>query len=166
MAQPFELPIHPPFHPMNRALEMSFLALQAFNVVFLLFHDWIPLGRLTNLAAIRSQDTLLHRLFVTLLPGVPASVCLFYCARYFGRSYPHWLEMWLWITYGLFFLGLLRAWWIPYLLIPDEQRAARYRIIFSGTHSFLPRHNGIVPDTLHVLFHLSTIATLLIVLLG
>jgi len=155
----------PHLHPTSHALEIVFLALQAIVVVFLLFHDWIPLGRLNNLAAIRSQDTLLRRVIVTLLPGVPAGIGLFFSARYFRQPYPHWLEMWLWITYGLLFLGLLRAWWIPYLVLPDPQRAARYQEIFANTHSFLPRRNGIVPDTLHTIFHLVTAATLVVLLM-
>jgi hypothetical protein len=149
-------------HPMNHTLEIIFLALQAFNVAFLFLHDWIPLGRFSNLAAIRSQDTWSHRAFVTLLPGVPAFVCLFYSASYFGQVYPHWLDLWLWIMYGLFFLGLLRAWWIPYLFKTDAQRAARYQIIFANTHKFLPMRNGMAPDTLHTVFHLSVAATLII----
>jgi hypothetical protein len=148
--------------PIGNVSEVTFLILQAMVVAFLLFHDWIPLGRLNNLAAIRSEDTLPRRLFVTLLPALPAALGLFYSARYFGRSYPDWLEMLLWITYGIFILGMLRAWWIPYLLRPDPDRAARYQIIFAGTHSFLPRRNGMAPDTLHTLFHLVTVATLVL----
>lgn len=154
----------PHLHTTSHLLEIVFLALQAIVVVFLLFHDWIPLGRLNNLAAIRSQDTLLRRVIATLLPSLPAGIGLFFSARYFGRSYPHWLEMWLWITYGFLLLGLLRAWWIPYLVLPDPQRAARYQEIFANTHSFLPRRNGIVPDTLHTIFHLVVVATVLVLL--
>jgi len=139
-----------------------FLALQAFIVAFLLFHDWVPLGRLNNLTAIRGQDTRLRTIVVTLIPAVPAAICLFFSTRYFGQSYPHWLEMTLWITYGTFFLGLLRAWWIPYLVLPDEERAARYRVIFANTHSFLPRRNGMAPDTLHTVFHLAVVANLVV----
>jgi hypothetical protein len=148
-------------HPFSHAFEITFLALQSLVVVFLLFHDWVPLGRLNNLAAIRSQDTLLHRVFVTLLPSAPAAIGLFFSARYFGQSYPHWLEMLLWITYGVLVLGLLRAWWIPYLVVPDAARASRYQIIFANSHTFLPRRNGMAPDTLHTLFHLATFATVL-----
>jgi hypothetical protein len=140
---------------------MTFLALQAVVVLFLLFHDWVGLGRLNNLAAIRSQDTLLHRVVVTLLPGVPAAIGLLFSAKYFGQSYPGWLEMLLWITYGVLLLGILRAWWLPYLFLPDKERAARYQTIFANTHTFLPRRNGIAPDTLHTLFHLVTAATVL-----
>jgi len=153
-----------PVHTISNALEITFLGLQVFNVAFLLLHDWIPLGRLNNLSAIRSQDKLSRSVFVTLLPLVPAVICLFYSARYFGQPYPDWIAMWLWITYGLFFLGLLRAWWVPYLVLRDLERAARYRIIFANTHSFLPQHNGMAPDTLHTLFHIAIAATLLVLL--
>jgi hypothetical protein len=146
--------------PISSAFETTFITLQALVVAFLSFHDWIPLGRLNNLAAIRGEDTLPRRVFVTLLPAVPAAIGLFFSARHFGQSYPDWLEMLLWITYGVFILGMLRAWWIPYLVLPDAERAARYQIIFAGTHSFLPRRNGMVPDTLHTVFHLVTLATL------
>jgi hypothetical protein len=146
--------------PISNAFDTTFLILQTVVVAFLLLHDWIPLGRLNNLAAIRGEDTLLRSIFVTLLPVVPAAVGLFFSAEHFGRPYPDWLEMLLWITYSLFIVGMLRAWWIPYLFVPDAERAARYQIIFAGTHSFLPRRNGLAPDTLHTLFHLATLATL------
>jgi hypothetical protein len=150
----------PHIHTFSNAFEITFLTLQGLVVAFLLLHDWIPLGRLSNIAAIRGEDTLPRRIFVTLLPAVPAAIGLYYSGRYFGQSYPHWLEILLWITYGSFFLGVLRAWWVPYLLVPDAERAARYRIIFADTHSFLPQRNGMAPDTLHTLFHLTLIATM------
>jgi hypothetical protein len=146
--------------PISGGFDATFLALQTLVVAFLLFHDWIPLGRLNNLTAIRGEDTLLRSIFVTLLAAVPAAIGLFFGARHFGQPYPDWLEMLLWITYGVLILGMLRAWWIPYLVRPDPERAARYQTIFAGTHSFLPRRNGMAPDTLHTLFHLVTLATL------
>ena len=96
----------------------------------------MPLGRLSNLAAIRSQDTLQHRILVTLLPGLPVVIGLLFSARNFGRAYPDWLEMLLWITYVVLLFGLLRAWWIPYLAVPDPVRAARYQVLFANTHTF------------------------------
>lgn len=150
---------------MSHPLKVVFIALQAFNFAFLLLHDWIPLGRLSNLAAIRSQDTVSHRLFVTFLGAIPAFVGLFYSVIYFAQPYPHWLDMWLWITYGLLAFGVLRAWWIPCLFLPDAQRAARYQIIFANTHSFLPRRNGIAPDTLHTVFHSALLATLIVLII-
>jgi len=45
--------------------------------------------------------------------------------------------------------------------VPDPARAARYQILFANTHTFLPQRNGMAPDTLHTLFHLATLATVL-----
>ena len=149
-------------HAGSNSLEIVFLALQGFVVAFLFLHDWIPLGRFNNLAGMRGQDTLTHRVMVTLLGALPATVNLYFSVNYFGQIHPHWLAMLLWITYGLFFLGLLRAWWIPYLLVPDERRAARYQVIFARTHSLLPRRNGMAPDTLHTALHVTIVAVLVV----
>ena len=51
----------------NREIEMALLALQAFQVLFLWVHDWIPLGRLNDVAAVRSQDTGRRLVTVTLI---------------------------------------------------------------------------------------------------
>jgi hypothetical protein len=85
-------------HTFNRTLDLVFLALQTAIVLFLLLHDWIPLGRLNNNAAKRREDSPLHLVTTTLVAAVPAGVGLFYCARYFGRAYPGWLDTLLWIT--------------------------------------------------------------------
>jgi hypothetical protein len=144
----------------GRTLEIALLLLQAFQVLFLWIHDWIPLGRLNDIAAVRSQDTLSRLIVVTLVQSVPFTLGLIFSLAYFGHSYPGWLAYWLWISYGLLFVGQLRAWWVPYLIRPDPERAARYRIMFGNTHSFLPMRNGLVPNTAHILLHVATAATL------
>ena len=149
----------------DMVVEVVFLSLQGIVVAFLLLHDWIPLGRLNNLAAIRGRDSLGHRVYVTLLGLVPAVVCLYLSVERFGQRYPMYVDWWLWITYGTFVLGMLRAWWLPYLVLPDARRAERYQVIFAGTHTFLPRRNGIAPDTLHTVFHLTVLATLVLFVL-
>jgi len=151
---------------MHTALEIVSLGLQAFQVIFLWIHDWIPLGRLNEVAAVRSQDTLPRLVTVTLIQSVPWTIGLFFSARYFGQPYPDWLNTWLWITYGILFVGQMRAWWIPYLFLPDPKRAARFQVMFGKTHSFLPQRNGMVPNTAHILLHLATAATLLVLLLS
>jgi hypothetical protein len=148
----------------SNALEYVLIALQVFQVVFLWIHDWIPLGRLNDVAAVRSQDTLPRLVIVTFVQSAPYSALLFFSARYFGRPYPHRLDRWLWISYGILLVGQIRAWWIPYLLRPEPERAARYQITFGHTHTFLPQHNGLVPNTAHILFHLATAFTLLVLL--
>ena len=51
-------------------LEQLLLALQAFQVLFLWFHDWIPLGRLNDVTAVRHQDTPSRPVLVTLIQSV------------------------------------------------------------------------------------------------
>ena len=155
---------YPLFQP-DTTLDIVFLCLQGFVTAFLLLHDWVPLGRFSNLSAMRKEDSLVRSIVVTLIPVVPAAFGLYYSARYFAKPYPHGVLMLLWITYGSLLIGLLRAWWIPYLLIPDPERAARYQIIFAGTHTFLPKRNGISPDTLHTVFHAAVVGTLVLLFL-
>jgi hypothetical protein len=95
----------------HTVLEIVLLGLQTFQVIFLWVHDWIPLGRLNDVAAVRSQDTLRRLVIVTLIQSLPWSIGLFFSARYFGETYPAWLDWWLWISYWLLFIGQMRAWW-------------------------------------------------------
>lgn len=148
--------------PSNSAVAIILLGLQTFQVLFLWVHDWVPLGRLNDVAAVRSQDTTMRLVIVTLIQSVPFTVGLFLSIAYFGRPYPHWLYEWLWISYGLIFVGQLRAWWLPYLFRAEPERAARYQIMFGETHSFLPMRHGLVPNTAHIMLHVATAATLLI----
>jgi hypothetical protein len=131
----------------------AFIACQFFVVLFIAFHDWIPLGKLNNLAGIRSVDSLAKRVIVTVLSTLPFAIGLAGSIYYAYTTFPEWLRWFLWISYGFGLYGLLRAWYIPYLLIADPARAARYQERFDQTHAFLPTRNGIRPDTLHVSFH-------------
>jgi hypothetical protein len=47
------------------ALEITLLVLQALQVVILWVHDWIPLGRLNDISAVRSQDTTQRLVVIT-----------------------------------------------------------------------------------------------------
>ena len=147
------------------AFDTIFLAAQAYVLLFLFLHDWLPLGTLNNFTAKRDADSFANRAFVTLLPAVPAALGLYYCAKDFTQPYSHGLLILLWITYGSFLFGMLRAWWVPYLLVPDPARAARYQTIFAGTHRFLPERNGITPDTLHTTLHAVTLAIVVLLLI-
>jgi hypothetical protein len=109
-----------------------------------------------------SQDTYRRLVLVTCIQTVPFAIGLFFSARYLGTRYPHWLNDWLWISYAMLFIGQFRAWWVPYLLKPEPKRAERYRIMFGNTHSFLPQRNGMVPNTAHILLHVATLATLVV----
>jgi hypothetical protein len=141
----------------------AFIGCQLFVVLFIALHDWIPLGKLNNLEGIRAADTKLRLFVVTLISTLPFAIGLAASVYYAGTRFPMWLMYLLWISYGAGVYGMLRAWWIPYLLVPDPARAARYKIRFAHTHAFLPTRNGIRPDTLHVCFH--TVLIVLVILL-
>lgn len=136
------------------------VSLQTVQVAFLWLHDWIPLGALNDVAAVRKTDPLPRLIKVTLIQSVPWTIGLFYTLRHLATPFPDWLWWWLWISYGLLFCGEMRAWWVPYWFRPEPQRAERYQLMFGNTHAFLPERNGIRPNTLHVLLHACTAATL------
>lgn len=142
-------------------LKVTLLSLQVFQVAFLSLHDWIPLGRLNNVTAVQSQDTRQRLLVVTVLSSIFFLVGLFLSWQYIG-AYPLWLRIYLWVIYSSLLLAQLRAWWMPYLFLPDNRRAKRYQLMFAHTHSFLPERNGITPNTLHIILHLTTAATLVV----
>jgi hypothetical protein len=145
-------------HPITQGI---LLALQFFVILFVALHNWIPLGTLNDVKGAHAAFPG-RKLFTTTLANfVPFAIGFAASAIYFGRAYPAWLLWWLWISYLLASYGSLKAWWIPYLVRPDPQLAARYRVMYGSTHSFLPERNGIRPNTLHAIFDVATIALLI-----
>ena len=136
------------------------LALQVFHVLFLLLHDWIPLGPLSDPVAVRAENSLPKLLSATLLSSLPFVIALACSLRFQILGYPHWLLRFLWIAYLFLFAGELQAWWVPYFFGAQPERVARYRTMFGTTHAFLPARNGIRINTLHVVLHAATLALL------
>jgi hypothetical protein len=136
---------------MHASLISLVLTLQIFFVLFLSLHDWVPLGPLNDVRAAQAADTRRRLILVTVASAVPSIVGLVGSLIYFRRAFPTWLTVWLWVTYVGLLLGQIRAWWIPYLFVPEPVRAARYRSMFEHTHAFLPSRNGIRPNTLHMI---------------
>lgn len=137
------------------------ICLQAVQVLILWVHDWLPLGRLNDIAAVQACDTKGRLARVTLVQSVPFTIGLIATIVYARTGHPLWLWNWLWISYILLFAGELRAWWWPYLIQPDPKRAERYKAMFGQTAAFLPERNGIVPNALHTFLHVMTAATLI-----
>jgi hypothetical protein len=140
----------------------ALFALQCFHVLFLALHDWVSLGTLNDVKAVRVANPGRKLVAGTLISLTPFAIGLAASAIYLGRSYPAWLFWWLWISYGLLFVGELTAWWIPYLFHAEPERVARYQVMFGATHTFLPQRNGIRVNTLHVILHLATLTTLIV----
>lgn len=145
-------------HPMLILLVL----LQVIQVAILWLHDWIPLGPLNNVTAVRAADSPARLIWVTIVQSGPYTIGLIFSLLNLKTGFPDWLWYWLWISYGLLLAGAIKAWWLPYLVRPEPVRAARYNAMFGTTHSFLPGRNGIVPNTLHVVLHVCTAATLIV----
>jgi hypothetical protein len=64
--------------------QILLIALQAIQVLFLWIHDWIPLGLLNDVAAVRSQGTMRRLVIVTLVQCVPYTLILILTVGYLG----------------------------------------------------------------------------------
>jgi hypothetical protein len=148
----------------SSTIEASLIALQSVQVVFLLVHDWVPLGRLSNLAAVQSIDSKSRLLWTTFLSALPYAAGLAASIATFPR-WPMWLSIWLEWMYTISIVAVLFAWWIPYLSPSDSPRAERYRTRFAGTLTFLPKRHGFAPDALHTMYHATVLATVFLLIL-
>ena len=138
------------------------IALQALQVAILGLHDWLPVPPLNDVARVQAADSRMRLIVVTLVQSLPFTLGLAFTVAFAVTGHPAWVRAWLWISYGLLFAGELRAWWVPYLLRPEPERAARYAAMFGGTHAFLPPRNGVTPNTLHCVLHAATAAMLVV----
>lgn len=147
-------------------IEKLLFALQCFQVSVLLLHDFIPLPPLNDVrAAHRAHGTgkiILGALISSLLPG--AGLALTWSLQ--GAAYPLWLTLYLFVAYGFLFTGEIEAWWATYLFgYKAAERAPEYQTMYGKTAAFLPKSHGIVPNALHVLLHMATVATLVLLIL-
>ena len=147
---------------MHLMLLRTLVALQCFVVLFVGLHNWIPLGMLNDRKGVRIAFPTTKLLLTTLLNLTPCAIGLVGTIVNFGHRLPAWLVWELWIFYGLAVYGSLKAWWIPYLLVPDQELAVRYRTMYANTHAFIPERNGMRPNTLHVVFDFVTLAILIV----
>jgi hypothetical protein len=145
-------------------LQNILLALQIFHVLFLWLHDWVPMGRLNDIQAVKSQDSRKRLIAMTLIQSAPYTLGLFFSIYHYDHPYSNWVRSYLLASYILLFIGELRAWWIPYFWLEEPLRAKRYKVLFGNTHGFLPERHGIRPNSLHILLHLATFATVLMLL--
>jgi len=145
-----------------RLSEKLLLAGLSFIFLFMTVQDLVPLGPLNDVQAIAEVRSFNELLMVTAFGAVQFLLLMGGVIYFMGKRYPIWARLWLIIHQGSIIVGALFAWWIPYLFgIGAEQKVDSYNQMFGNTHSFLPVMNGIVPNTLHTIFH----ATLFICIL-
>ncbi|MCK0470474.1 hypothetical protein [Halalkalibacter sp. APA_J-10(15)] len=124
-------------------------------LLFMIMQDWIPLGSLNDVQAIAEGRSFNEMLIVTMIGVMQILLLMGLLSIFMGKEYPIWVKLWLVIHQICIFAGALLDWWIPYFFgYGAEQRTVRYNQMFGDTHTFLPELNGIIPNTLHTLFHI------------
>jgi hypothetical protein len=68
----------------------ALFALQCFHVLFLALHDWIPLGSLNDVKAVRSANPIHKLIGGTLISLIPFLIGLYASAIRFGGTYRGW----------------------------------------------------------------------------
>lgn len=122
--------------------------------IFMLIHDGVPLGNLNDVQAVSESRNVNELIVVTLIGAGQILLLMALLLCFIGKKYPIWIKLWLVIHQGFIFAGALLDWWIPYFTgFGSEERIERYNAMFGNTHAFLPVNHGIVPNTLHVMFH-------------
>jgi len=149
--------------PLRYHCGLSSSPCKSFTCLFLLLHDWVPLGNLNNVSAFQKSTTVPQELASLLVPSIPVIIGLGFTFLANSRGPSLWFRIICSAVYGFLLLGELEAWWIPYAFGASEERVARYRALFAGTHSFSPSRHGILPNTLHVALHSATRATIILV---
>ncbi|WP_042141994.1 hypothetical protein [Paucisalibacillus sp. EB02] len=134
-----------------------------FILLFMIVQDWVPLGSLNDIHAIKQEKTTNELIIVTLVGVLQVAFLIFLMLLFIGKRYPLFVKLWLVIHPSCIFAGVLMSWWIPYFTgIGATERIASYTAMFGNTHTFLPVMNGIVPNTFHILFHVTLFVCILV----
>lgn len=126
---------------MKRQIRISEILLfigLSFIFLFMLLHDWVPLGPLNDVKAVFETRSVHELIAVTLIGTLQFLLLMGLVLWRMGRTYPLWIKLWLIIHQGFIFTGALLDWWIPYLFgIGAEERVERYRAMFGNTHKYV-----------------------------
>ena len=143
--------------------EMMLVIGYSLILLFMIVQDWVPLGSLNDVEAIREVHSSQSLITMTIINVFQILILLSLVIIFIGKTYPIWLSIWLFIHPTIIFIGALFSWWIPYLFgYGAEEKVDDYHAMFGDTHSFLPMMNGIVPNTLHTLFHFTLLVCILL----
>lgn len=142
-----------------KVYEKAFIIGLGLILLFMLFHDWVPLGSLNNVKAIQFQHTTGELIQITAIQTLSVLIVIIITLLFIGKRYPIWAKLWLDIHLGCIVVGAVTAWWVPYFFGATEEKVVEYGLMFGDTHSFVQEMNGITPNTIHVLFHFTLILT-------
>lgn len=134
-----------------------------FILLFMIVQDLVPLGALNDIEAIASVEAFNETIVTTLIGVVQIILILGGVLIFIGKRYPLLVKIWLIVHPSCILLGAIMSWWIPYLFgTGTGEKIERFNILFGNTHSFLPVINGIVPNTLHTIFHLTLLICMIL----
>lgn len=123
-------------------------------LLFMLTHDLVQIGTLNDIDALLQVKTFKQVIISTIINVTQIVLLLGLILIFIGRKYPLWAKLWLVIHPSCIFIGALLLWWIPYFTgYKAAEKVESYQQMFGNTHTFLPVMNGIVPNTIHVIFH-------------
>lgn len=146
-----------------RLSEKVLLLGYSFILLFMIVQDLIPLGSLNDIQAIKQEKTTNELIIVTLIGVLQVALLIFLILLFIGKSYPLFIKLWLVIHPSCILAGAIMSWWIPYFTgIGAADKVDSYATMFGNTHSFLPVMNGIVPNTLHTMFHITLLFCILL----
>ncbi|MGQ3890186.1 hypothetical protein ACQUW5_14305 [Legionella sp. CNM-1927-20] len=134
---------------------LFFICLQIILLLFMLFHDWIPIPPFNDVTALKSADSYTYRLLGSCINGIAVLIPLLITLNYYYKpGIPLPAAFTIFLFYSLLTIGTILSWWIPYFLGSSQKHKAQFSK-FKNTHHFLPaRHNNVIPNTLHVILHI------------
>lgn len=140
-----------------------FIIIQSILLIFMLFHDWIPIPPFNDIEALKKSDSTFYRLLGSLVNGMFVLIPLIITLRCYQQTPVPLIAMVTVLTYYLLLtIGTILSWWIPYYWGSSQKLKEEFSK-FKNTHHFLPaRGDNVIPNTLHVILHLQVWACLAI----
>lgn len=137
-----------------RLSEIFLVSGYVFILLFMIMHDLIPLGPLNDIEAISSVESFNETIATMLIGAIQILLILGGILLFIGKRFPLLVRIWLLVHPSSILLGAMLSWWVPYLFgTGTEEKIERFNVMFGNTHAFLPVMNGMVPNTLHTIFH-------------
>lgn len=142
---------------------LFFVLLQFVLLLFMIFHDWLPVPPFNDVATIKINDSNFYRCLGSVINGITVLVPLIITLIYYHEPYlPLSASITLVSFYFILTIGTILSWWTPYFF-GSSQKHKQALIKFKNTHHFLPtRGDNVIPNTLHVVLHLQVWICLII----
>lgn len=133
----------------------AFIVLQFVLLLFMLFHDWIPVPPFNDINALKINDSNFYRIIGSFINGITVFIPFLLTIQCFHNDYiPQSTIKTVWTFYFILTVGTILSWWVPYFFGSSKKHKEAF-MKFRNTHHFLPaRADNVLPNTLHVILHL------------